>query len=161
VEKAIAALPLERIERVEFYKRDQVTLDLICCDVTTNETPPKVWTFHEEVAGWPRLLAHLHGLLGFAEGWREAVATPAFAENRFVAFARAVTSPAGWTVVVEASDGDLLFLVAEPEAVAAEDIVRRNLGLADGNLTVRAWRPEDQGTIDRWRLQPGEIKGPF
>jgi hypothetical protein len=41
-------LPLNQVERVTFYKRDEITADLICCDV---EIGGQVWTFHEEQVG--------------------------------------------------------------------------------------------------------------
>ncbi len=87
-EAAIANLPLGIIERVEFYKRHLLTIDLVCCDVITNEELPQVWTFHEDMAGWPRLLQHLQHLPGFVRGWQHEVIQPPFAENRFVAFDR-------------------------------------------------------------------------
>jgi hypothetical protein len=49
-------LPLAGIDRVMFYKRDEITTDLICCDVAVDGT---VWTFHEELGGWDLLLQHL------------------------------------------------------------------------------------------------------
>lgn len=52
----IAQLPLANIDAVVFYKRDQITTDLICCDV---DMAGKIWTFHEEMKGWVNLIAHL------------------------------------------------------------------------------------------------------
>jgi hypothetical protein len=49
-------LPLVEIDQVTFYKRDEVTTDLICCDV---EIRGKTWSFHEELVGWELLLQHL------------------------------------------------------------------------------------------------------
>jgi hypothetical protein len=54
-------LPLSEVDKVTFYKRDEVTTDLVCCDVKVGE---RIWTFHEELeAGsyflsiWSRCLA--------------------------------------------------------------------------------------------------------
>ena len=49
-------LPLSDIDAVVFYRRDEITTDLICCDVAIQG---RVWTFHEEAAVWPALTAHL------------------------------------------------------------------------------------------------------
>jgi hypothetical protein len=82
---ALAQLPLPDIRVVIFYKRDEITTDLICCDV---EVAGHVWTFHEETAGWSDLIAHLSELPGFRADWYEAVVSPPFATNETVAFDR-------------------------------------------------------------------------
>lgn len=33
----LARLPLTQIDKVTFYKRDEVTTDLICCDVAVGD----------------------------------------------------------------------------------------------------------------------------
>lgn len=78
-------LPLPDINLVVFYKRDEITTDLICCDV---EVGRKVWTFHEEADGWDALMLHLGMLPGFRSDWYSAVAQPPFAVNETVAFRR-------------------------------------------------------------------------
>ncbi len=78
-------LPLEKIDLVVFYKRDEITTDLICCDV---EVAGQVRTFHEEAAGWTDLIAHLSALPGFRADWFEAVVHPPFATSKTVAFDR-------------------------------------------------------------------------
>jgi len=79
-------LPLSEIDRVTFYKRDEITSDLICCDV---EITGKIWTFHEELEGWPALLRHLERLSGFQTDWFAAVSQPPFATSETIAFSRA------------------------------------------------------------------------
>lgn len=78
-------LPLAGIERVTFYKRDEITTDLICCDV---EIGGKVWTLHEELVGWDLLLQHLQKLPNFDADWFAAVSQPSFATSETVAFSR-------------------------------------------------------------------------
>jgi hypothetical protein len=78
-------LPLARIDKVTFYKRDEFTTDLICCDV---EIDGLTWFFHEEVEGWDLLIRHLEGLPGFKADWYAAVYLPAFELCETVAFAR-------------------------------------------------------------------------
>ncbi len=80
-----AQMPLLKIETVRFYKRGQVTTDLICCDV---EAHGRVWTFHEEASGWGNLIAYLSELPGFQTDWYSRVATPPFAASETVAFRR-------------------------------------------------------------------------
>ena len=79
----LGQLPLTEITKVTFYKRDEITTDLICCDVAVGE---KLWTFHEELAGWDLLIAHLRKLQGFRDDWFEAVSLPPFAASETVAF---------------------------------------------------------------------------
>ena len=78
-------LPLSEIDAVVFYKRDEITTDLICCDV---QIAGQVWTLNEEAAGWANLVAHLSMLPGFRADWFEAVIHPPFATSEIVAFDR-------------------------------------------------------------------------
>ena len=78
----LAQLPLPDITKVTFYKRDEITTDLICCDVALGEP---VWTFHEELVGWDLLIDHLQQLPRFRSDWFAAVAQPAFAPSETVA----------------------------------------------------------------------------
>lgn len=78
-------LHLSEIDQVSFFKRDGVTTDLICCEVTVGD---KVWFFHEEGEGWDVLLVHLGKLPGWRSDWFSAVSQPPFAECRTVAFSR-------------------------------------------------------------------------
>ena len=79
-------VPLFEIERVTFYKRDEITTDLICCDVETTDC---TWTFHEELNGWQMLVRHLEGLPGFQKDWFAKVSQPPFGTSQMVAFSRA------------------------------------------------------------------------
>ena len=84
----LAQLPLDAITRVEFYKRDMLTVDDICCDVWVNND--LVWTFDEDMEGWQPLIEHLEQLPGFKTNWYAAVVNPPFVENRLTAWS------AGW-----------------------------------------------------------------
>lgn len=81
----LAHLPLSEIDRVVFYKRDELTTDLICCDVDVHGL---VWTFNEEASGWTDLTAHLSRLPGFRTDWYGAVVHPPFAISDTVAYHR-------------------------------------------------------------------------
>lgn len=83
--KLLAQFPLDDITRVTFYKRDEMTFDLICCDV---EKGKSVWTFHEELVGWNSLIEHLQLLPGFRADWFGAVSQPPFVTNETLAFER-------------------------------------------------------------------------
>jgi hypothetical protein len=83
--EVLAQLPLTDVGKVMFYKRDEVTTDLICCDVVIGE---KAWAFHEELVGWDLLIDHLQRLPGFRVDWFAVVSQPPFAESRTVAFTR-------------------------------------------------------------------------
>jgi hypothetical protein len=78
-------LPLERIDRVTFFKRDELTTDLICCDVAAAD---QTWFFHEDLSGRDALLRHLEQLPGFRADWYAAVAQPPFAACETVAYER-------------------------------------------------------------------------
>jgi hypothetical protein len=81
----LTRLPLTEIGKVTFYKRDEITTDLICCDVMVGDI---VWTFHEELVGWDLLIDHLQRLPSFRGDWFAAVSQPPFAASETVAFSR-------------------------------------------------------------------------
>jgi hypothetical protein len=81
----LAQLPLADIDAVIFYKRDEITTDLICCNV---EIASRTWTFHEEVKGWEKLILHLSALPEFRADWYETVVNPPFARCETIAFVR-------------------------------------------------------------------------
>ena len=82
----LAKVPLDGVAKVTFYKRDELTTDLICCDVLVGD---EVHTFHEEMVGWDLLIQHLAGLPSFRGDWFAAVSQPPFAVCETVAFSRA------------------------------------------------------------------------
>jgi len=82
---------LDNIIKVEFFKRDELTTDLLCCEILTsgakgNET----WFVHEESTQWENVLALVNQLPNFDLNWREKMVHPVFAENRTTAFTRQV-----------------------------------------------------------------------
>jgi len=78
-------LPLADIRKVVFYKRDELTTDLICCDVEAREL---TWFFHEELEGWQDFVRYLEGLPNFRADWYASVVQPPFAPSETVAFQR-------------------------------------------------------------------------
>ena len=83
--ETLAELPLARVEKVTFYKCDEITTDLICCEVVIADS---VLTFHEELDGWASLIDHLAKLPSFRADWFAAVSQPPFATCETVAFNR-------------------------------------------------------------------------
>lgn len=81
----LAQLPLTEISRVTFYKRDEMTTDLICCDVVV---AGEVWSFHEELVGWDLLIGYLQRLPNFRTDWFTTVSQPVFATGKTIAFSR-------------------------------------------------------------------------
>lgn len=81
----LGQLPLTDIAKVTFYKRDELTSDLIYCDVVVAGT---TWAFNEEQAGWELLLQHLYKLPSFRTDWYAAASQPPFATSETVAFSR-------------------------------------------------------------------------
>jgi hypothetical protein len=81
----LCRLPLADVEQVVFYKRDELTTDLICCDV---KIAGRVWTFHEALDGWRLLISHLTALPGFRSDALAAISEPPFLFSEAVAFRR-------------------------------------------------------------------------
>jgi len=84
---SIPEIAMETVERVEFFKRDEFTTDLICCEVVA---AGQTHVVHEEWSGWPDLIVKLGRLDGFRKDWFSQVSQPPFEECRFAAFVRAV-----------------------------------------------------------------------
>lgn len=78
-------VPLATITEVRFYKRDEWTTDLICCEIATDE---KTWFFHEETDVWEPLMDCLKRLGGFDHNWISKVTNPAFKTCLYVAYRR-------------------------------------------------------------------------
>jgi hypothetical protein len=59
----VVQVPFAEIREVTFYKRDELTTDLICCDVLvgTGESA-LVWTLHKEMWGFDKLTQLLEEL---------------------------------------------------------------------------------------------------
>ena len=83
---AVLGLPLGDIQRVVFFKIDEMTTDLICCSV--DRRGGERFFLHEEVEGWDQLIARLELLPGFRSDWFEAVFKPPFERCETVAFER-------------------------------------------------------------------------
>lgn len=78
-------IALPAIDRVVFFQRDELTTDLICCDVVMQGI---VHSFHEDMKDWDRLMRHLSQLPGFRADWYESVTVEAFAPNQVIAYQR-------------------------------------------------------------------------
>ncbi|MFY8196183.1 MAG: hypothetical protein ACOVKV_13965 [Novosphingobium sp.] len=75
----------DQIDRVIFFKRDEITADLICCEVSVSGS---VLFFHEECVQWRALLRSFDELKAFDGNWFEKVAKPPFQTCETVAFTR-------------------------------------------------------------------------
>jgi hypothetical protein len=81
----------DAISRVEAYKLDEVTADLICFDILVDTERGSVVVFvHEEVEGFDALVTRLESLPGFDRTWRDEIVLPAFEANHAVLFRRAL-----------------------------------------------------------------------
>ncbi|WP_156405286.1 hypothetical protein [Sphingomonas sp. Root710] len=73
---------LEKVRAVAAYKRDEITVDRVCCDIeTASQNGPMLRTIHEEMVGFHEAMAELEKLPGFYRYWREYVILPAFQQN--------------------------------------------------------------------------------
>ena len=85
---------LDDICKVTFYKRDEITTDLICCDVeVAGADGPKTWFNHEESDSWGTWTNQLSMLPGFDSDWLAKVCTPAFEPSVTVAYERQPLNP--------------------------------------------------------------------
>ncbi|MBA3446608.1 MAG: hypothetical protein H0T56_03180 [Pseudaminobacter sp.] len=85
-DQIVGRVAFRDITKVTAYKCDQLTTDLICCDVTGNQS--LVWSLHEELPGFDNLMERFAELPGFRREWRNAVLLPPFVENSTEIFSR-------------------------------------------------------------------------
>ncbi|OBS53994.1 hypothetical protein A8B73_02965 [Methylosinus sp. 3S-1] len=82
-------ISLDEVSVVVAYKIDELTTDLVCCDIVAGpEGDEQIRTIHEEISGFENLMTRLEALPGFDRKWREAVILPPFAENRTIIYKR-------------------------------------------------------------------------
>jgi hypothetical protein len=83
------SIALDTIQQVAFFKRDELTTDLVCCEVVVHgEGGTATWFLHEEAPEWGDLLKLVERLPGFDPEWPSKVMQPPFAESRTIAFQR-------------------------------------------------------------------------
>lgn len=73
----------DEIRQVAAFKRDLMTVDLVCLAVAT---PAGVVEIDEDMAGYREVEAQLCARLGIGEAWRLSVLFPAFAANPTLLF---------------------------------------------------------------------------
>ena len=91
------SLPFElsTVRSVTFYKRDELTTDLICCDVDVDHTDGVLtWFNHEEADDWINCIEAFETLPGFDTNWRSKVVQPPFAYCVTLAYLREGVEPA-------------------------------------------------------------------
>jgi hypothetical protein len=83
------SIAVDRIEIVTFFKRDELTTDLVCCEIVLRGESGNISCFfHEEAPEWSEALTLIEQLPGFDKEWRNKVILPPYKENRAIAFRR-------------------------------------------------------------------------
>lgn len=87
--KAAEAVSLDKVRAIVAYKIDELTTDLVCCDIVTGSGHgEQIRTIHEEIPGFDAVMARFETLPGFNRKWRETVILPPFASNRAIIYDR-------------------------------------------------------------------------
>lgn len=80
--RGVYTIALRDIVAITAYKRDLMTIDLVCWDVVIcADAERKEFTLHEDLPGFDAVAAARENLPGFYAGWRETVLPGAFAAN--------------------------------------------------------------------------------
>ncbi|MEH3101239.1 hypothetical protein [Sphingomonas adhaesiva] len=88
--KSADAVSLDEVRAIVAYKLDELTTDLVCCDIVTSAADgEQIRTIHEELLGFDAAMKAFEALTGFDRQWRDAVVLPPFAMNRTVIYDRA------------------------------------------------------------------------
>jgi hypothetical protein len=87
--KGADAVSLDEVNAIVAYKIDELTTDLVCCDIVTGSGDgEQIRTIHEEIPGFETVMARFQALPGFDKQWREAVIVPSFVTNRTTIYNR-------------------------------------------------------------------------
>lgn len=88
--KITDTISFQEFSQIIAYKIDELTSDLVCCDIVTGSgSGEQVRSVHEETPGFEALMARFETLPGFHPKWREAVILPPFANNPTIIYNRA------------------------------------------------------------------------
>lgn len=88
--KSTDAVSFDEVSAIVAYKLDELTTDLVCCDIVTGAGDgEQIHTIHEELLGFDAAMKAFEALPGFDRQWRDAVVLPPFATNRTVVYDRA------------------------------------------------------------------------
>jgi len=79
---------LAEVQEVHFYKRDLLTSDLICCEITLQGG--RLINIHEQMPDWEKEIERLSSLVGFDAGWFGKVSQPPFETCLTRAFVRSL-----------------------------------------------------------------------
>lgn len=91
--KGTDAVSLDEVSAIVAYKLDELTTDLVCCDIVTGAGDgEQIRTIHEHLPGFDAVMVGFETLPGFDRNWRDAVILPPFAANRTVIYSRARSS---------------------------------------------------------------------
>jgi hypothetical protein len=83
----------EEVSAIVAYKLDELTTDLVCCDIVTGAgDDEQIRTIHEELAGFDAIMTRFEILPGFDQKWRDEVIDPPFATNRTVIYSRSASA---------------------------------------------------------------------
>lgn len=91
--KATDTVPLDEVRAIVAYKIDELTTDLVCCDIVTGSGDgEQIRTIHEEIPGFSMVMTRFEALPGFNKQWRDAVILPRFCANRTTIYNRAANA---------------------------------------------------------------------
>ena len=91
--KATDVVSLDEVADIIAYKIDELTSDLVCCDIVIGSGDgQKIRTIHEDSPGFDGLMAFFETLPGFNPKWHDAVIFPPFATNRTTIYNSAATA---------------------------------------------------------------------
>jgi len=87
--KGTDTVSFDDVSAIVAYKLDELTTDLVCCDIVTGAGDgEQIRTIHEELPGFDAAMKHFESLPGFDRQWRDMVILPPFATNRAVIYSR-------------------------------------------------------------------------
>ncbi len=87
--KGTDTVSLSNVSSIVAYKVDEITTDLICCDITTIvDGLEEIRTIHEEIAGFQTVIAQFEALPGFNKQSRDTIVHQPFAAKSTTLYRR-------------------------------------------------------------------------
>ena len=89
----VDAVSFDDVRAIVAYRLDEVTSDLLCCDIITGSVDDEqIRTIHEDIPGFEATMTRCEVLPGFDKGWRAAALRPQGVKTRMTIYHRTASA---------------------------------------------------------------------
>lgn len=92
--KTIVSIPWTAITGITAFKRDLITVDILCLEIeVTHGGRSEVYEVNEEMKGFENLISQLDKRFSLKDNWREFVLRPPFKEQKIMLWGKPDPTP--------------------------------------------------------------------